>query len=81
MGEIVPSLDQWETVKQQCSAFNESGYIVKCEMQSQMNEADPAIRISKGLKTWHFSDPDWNRVIAQLAQLWKVLHVKEREKH
>lgn len=66
---MMPTLNQWETVKAQCSGFNELGFIVKCEL----NYAGSAIRISKGLKTWKFSEPDWEVVIKQLAQLWKTL--------
>jgi hypothetical protein len=69
----MPTLNEWETVKQQCSAFNEMGYFVKCDIQSMKKDAAPAIRIAKGMKTWQFSDPDWQVVIRQLAHLWKML--------
>ena len=65
--------NQWETVKQQCAGFNEAGYVVKCE--------PTGIRIARGLKTWQFSDPDPDIIIKQLAQLWKVVYVKEKQKH
>ena len=65
--------NQWETVKQQCAGFNEAGYVVKCE--------PTGIRIARGLKTWHFADPDCDIIIAQLAQLWRVLDVNTCQKH
>ena len=77
----MPTITEWETVKQQCSAFNEAGYIVKCDIQSHANGAKPAIRIASGLKTWHFAEPDWDVTIRQLAQLWKTENAKAREKH
>lgn len=61
--------NQWETIKQQCSAYNELGYVVKCEPFG--------IVIARGLKTWKFSDPDPEVIIRQLAYLWKVLGVRE----
>lgn len=77
----MPTNNQWETVKAQCAGFNEIGFVVKCDMQGQKEDAAPAIRIAKGLKSWHFSDLDWDVVIKQLAQLWKVVNAKERKKH
>ena len=73
----MPTINEWETVKQQCSAFNERGFVVKCDV----NHAGAAIRIAKGLKVWHFYEPDTNVVIKQLAQLWRFIDVKERKKH
>lgn len=77
----MPTSEQWETVKQQCASFSERGYIVKCDMQSKEKGAAPLVRIAKGLKVWQFSDPDWDIVIKQLAQLWKIMNVKEMQKH
>ena len=69
----MPTYNQWETVKAQCSAYNEAGFVVKCEPYG--------VRIARGLKTWQFSDPDWDIIIKQLAQLWRIVHVEERKKH
>ncbi len=78
-------MTEWETIKQQCSGFNEMGFVVKCDIQSQENGGAPQIRIAKGIKTWNFSDPDCNIVIKQLAQLWKTItantHVKIDNNH
>lgn len=77
----MPTLNEWETVKAQCAAFNELGYVVKCDIQPMTENAAPAVRIARGMKTWQFADPDWNVVIKQLAQLWRVVHVKANEAH
>lgn len=68
----MPDSIQWETVKQQCNAFKEKGYLTICDMQSVIYGAAPRVKIIHSQqKQWHFSDPDWNVVIAQLAALWK----------
>ena len=68
----MPSHQQWETVKQQCNAFRDKGYLTICDMQSAIYGAAPRVKIIHSQqKQWLFSDPDWNVVIAQLATLWK----------
>ena len=68
----MPDSKQWETVKQQCNAFREKGYLTICDMQSIIYGAAPRVKIIHSpQKQWHFSDPNWDVVIAQLATLWK----------
>jgi hypothetical protein len=68
----MPTSRQYETAKQQANSFRALNYTVTFEMQSMANGAAPKIIITKGIKTWKFSEPDWDVVIKQLAQLYKT---------
>lgn len=60
----------------QLSAMNELGCRVSFKMQPKPSNPDPIIRISYEDKEYNFSDPDYNVVIAQIAQLWKTIKRK-----
>ncbi len=69
----MPTFNQYATVKQQCKSFQELNCIIKFNIQSQEFGFAPKIIVMKYFKNWHFSDPDWNIVIKQLAQFYKFL--------
>ena len=75
----MPNSIQYDTAKAQAESFVEHGYTVKFDMQPQAQDAAPAIMISKGFKVWKFSDPAWEIVIQQLAQLYKILIRSKRK--
>lgn len=72
--ETMPHHYQFETVKQQCKSFEELGCIASLKIATDSWEyGEPRIIIAAGSKRYFLSDPDWNIIIAQLAQLYRTL--------
>lgn len=70
---------QYETIKQQCKAFEWAGYPATFKTPPFLRKSEPCVKIEGFLKQWHFSDPSWDVVISQLATLWKN-EVKTKKK-
>jgi hypothetical protein len=72
----MPTMIQYETVKQQCNSFMFLNHHCEFKMQSMKHNAAPIITIMGYGKTYKFSDPDWNVVSMQLAKLFQTLKRK-----
>lgn len=76
----MPTATQYNIVKNQIKSFEKFGCVAKLDIQSIYKDAAPKILIKKKFfaeieKEYRFSDPDWNIVIMQLAELYK--NIKE----
>lgn len=79
----MPTATQYETVKQQVKSFEELGYLGELEILPKNRDCAPKIMLAKyewcqKNKIYHFSDPDWNVVIKQLAELYKTLKTRTK---
>ena len=72
----MPSKTQYDIVKQQCNSMIDLGYPTRFEMQPQSQNAAPKILVDGFVKSWRFSDPDWDVVSKQLATLYVNLKRK-----
>lgn len=72
----MPTITQYEVVKQQCNAMRAIGYTASFEIQSMGHGAAPKIKIGYLDKIYHFSDPDWDVVSMQIATLYTTINDK-----
>lgn len=63
-------------VHAQLRAMNDLGCAVSFKMQPPPSNPDPIVKIKYKNKYYNFSDPNYNIVIAQIAQLWKTIKRK-----
>lgn len=71
----MPTSQQYEIVKQQVKSFESIGCHARLEIQSMAFGGAPKILITNwmGVKTYRFSEPDWNVVSMQLSELYKTM--------
>lgn len=74
----MPTTNELKTIHAQLRAMNELGCDVAFKMQKKPSNPEPIIKIKYKEKQYNFSDPDYNVVIAQIAQLWKTIKRKEK---
>lgn len=75
----MPTQHQYETVKQQCLAFESIGFKTELRTLGLKDEASPAVTVNLSGKIYKFSDPDWNIVITQLACLYKNIQIDNKQ--
>ena len=66
----MPTAIQYETVKQQCLAFESLGFKTELGLIGGKKDGNPAITLSRMGKTYKFADIDWDVVIRQMAYLY-----------
>ncbi len=71
----MPTIQQYEIVKQQVNSFQTLGLKSKLDITLQTEGVFPKIIIhsDKNKKSWRFSDPDWNILSRQLSTLFLTL--------
>lgn len=71
----MPTQAQYQTVKQQCNAFEALGSFVSLDVVSdKLYFGEPRVLIAlPSNKTYRFCEPNWNVVISQLATLYRSL--------
>ena len=74
----MPSKTQYDIVTQQCNAMTEMGYPTKIRMSTAVRNPHPIIVVDGFTKSWRFSDPDWDVVSRQLAQLYITLKKRKQ---
>ena len=72
----MPTLNQYETIKQQVLSFTPLGCLVKFEMEHDYHPA-PRVLIIHENKSYRFCDPDWDIVSRQLNKLYFTIKGKQ----
>ena len=67
---IIDALESW-TIKQQCQSFVEKGISTAFITEKLDRACQPYVAMAYEGKVYRFSDPDKNRIIAQLAHFYK----------